>query len=385
MESPQTLPITEPQPGQVITGFVVSHWQGPHGEYCLVVASAGVCHACRVDPVVLLQPANRVQLQAVALEHQAAPVWEVHMRHLGTQYELLPGQHCQSRTAPAEQWLQEIQANPLPKLTAELERVHAERLGHETQRQRINPEGQPELQYATALTLARKEVLGAAYAQVCEAVRAAERRSIEAAVTLHLHKKVKPNSSTVLPRPWDWWRRWREGRTLCQHLKLARGSHQRLEAQRRQLERAANEPGTITRVEQEAHRLVKADRALSQQLVTVTREERRANRQLDEARKLVQYLECRLGSQVTLQCPLVKGRAQMLPTITATAVVQPTTLAPSIRAVPAAKTNGGPASAPSASVLQPENTVEKPRVTPSLSGPRFAIAPAKSNGVRLRM
>ena len=52
MEAPQTLPVTEPQPSQVLSGFVVSHWQGPHGEHCLVVASAGVCRACRVDLLV---------------------------------------------------------------------------------------------------------------------------------------------------------------------------------------------------------------------------------------------------------------------------------------------------------------------------------------------
>ena len=385
MDAPQTLPITEPQPGQVITGFVVSHWQSPLGEYCLVVASAGVCHACRVDPAVRLQPADRVQLQAVALENSSTPAWEVHVRRLGTQYELLPGQHCQPRTRPAEEWLKEIQASILPELTAQHSRVRTERTAHETQRQRINPAGQPELLYPTAVALARREVLGPAYTQVCQAVQAAEQRSTEAALALHRHQKLAPHDPTARRRPWDWIRRWREGRSLRRQLQQARGAHQRLEAQRRQSERAANQPETIARVEQEARRLLETDRALARQCGTAALAERRASLRLAEAQKLIQYLERRLGSQATLHCTLVQGRAQMLPAIAGATVLPPGTPAQRIRPAPAVKTRGAQASAPPTPIQPPEKSVETPSVQPSQSAPRTAPAPAKSNGVRPRL
>ena len=385
METPKTLPITEPQPSQVLSGFVVSHWQGPHGEHCLVVASAGVCHACRVDPVVRLQPADRVQLQAVALEHQAAPVWEVHVRHLGTQYELVPGQHCRPRTVPAEQWLKEIQAGILPELTAQVDRFGAERSGYEVERQRTNPAGQPELLYATALAMVRREVLGPAYATVCRAAQAAERRSAQAAVALHLHHHVQPNPKTARPSPWDWIRRWRKDHRLRQHLKQARAWQQRAESQRRRLERAANAPDTTARIEKEARGLMETDRALARQLATVAREERSATLRLAAAQNLIQYLQRRSGSLVTLQESLVKGRAKMLPAITDTAglraAAQPQT--PSI--VPAVRTNEGPGSDPAAPLQQPEKTLETPRVQPAWSAQPATTAHAKSNGVRLRM
>ena len=385
MEAPQTLPITEPQPSQVLSGFVVSHWQGPHGEHCLVVASAGVCHACRVDPVVRLQPADRVQLQAVALEHQAAPVWEVHVRHLGTQYELVPGQHCRPRTVPAEQWLKEIQAGILPELTAQVDRFGAERSGYEVERQRTNPAGQPELLYATALAMVRREVLGPAYATVCRAAQAAERRSAQAAVALHLHHHVQPNPKTARPSPWDWIRRWRKDHRLRQHLKQARAWQQRAESQRRRLERAANAPETTARIEKEARRLMETDRSLARELATAARAERGATQWLAEAQNLIHYLQRRSGSPVTLQETLVKGRANMLPTITAAASLRAAAQPQPLSIVPAVRPVDSPKSDPAASLQQPAKTQESPKVQPSWSARQAPIAHAKSNGVRLRM
>ena len=384
MDAPKTLPITEAQAGRVLTGFAVSHWLSPGGDYCLVVASEGVCHACRVDRAVQIPAGTSVQLRAVTLAQPPAPAWEVHARRLSSQYELVPGQHCPPRTAPAEQWLQEIEAGLLPQLVAQEEHLRAERSRDEDARQLINPAGESELPYGTALALARKEVLGPAYVRVCRGAQAAEHRSTQAAVAWHIHNHVPPEAKTGRRQPWAWIARWRKGRRLQRHVKQSQAWRLRAEAQRRRLEQVANTPEIAARLEQRARQLQETDRVLTRQLAAAGRAERSALRQLVEAQYLIQYLQRRPGAQVTLHQTAVQGGAPQLPTLPGAPGIPPAWRAQARSIVPVAKTPDGPANPPAAPVPQPDQPVEKPRAKPSGSPHPATTTHTKSNGVRPR-
>jgi hypothetical protein len=84
------------------------------------------------------------------------------------------------------------------------------------------------------------------------------------------------------------------------------------------------------------------------QCATAAREERRAGLRLAEAQKLIQYLERRQGSLVTLQHTLVKDRALTLPTIPGAAVLQAATPGQNLSAAPVLKIPGAQASASTA-------------------------------------
>jgi hypothetical protein len=381
----KTLPIIEPQPGQLVSGFVVSHWRGPHGEHCLVVAGGGVCLAYRVDPAVRLHPGDTVELRTVLLEKQDTPAWEVYVHKPGAGLQLVLGQHCASRTVAAEQWLKEIQTKILPDLVSEAERFRTGRLAQEAARHAINPTGQPELLYVTALASARKEVLGPDYIKACRAAEAAKHRCAKVAAALRRHHLVRESPHAPARLPWAWILRWRKSHRLRQHLKRANAWRRRAEVYHRRLERNANAPETIARIDRRAHELLKTDRAYCQQLAVLEREEKCASKMVFAAQQLVHYLQRRQGSLVKLEQTTVKGRPLSVPTIPGEATLRPNLRAHTAAVARLPATDRGPANDAKPLDHQEQTMVEAPHVQDSKPKMPIRTGPAKSNGAGMRI
>lgn len=379
------LPITDPQPGQVVSGCVASHCDGPRGENCLVVASGGVHRAYRVDPVVRLNPGTTVELRTVLLDKQNAPAWEVFARQGLAGLQSVPGQHCLPRTLLAEEWLKEIQTQILPDLVFQAERLRTDRSAQLAARHAINPTDHPELPYVTALASARKELLGHEYVQVCRVAQAAAHRSAKAAAALRRHHLLHESTRASGPAPWGWVMRWRKSRRLRQHLKRAQALRQRTEAQRSRLERAADTPDTIARIERRAHELLKTDRSYRQQLAVLEREEQRASMMLAEAQRLVHYLQDRLGSSVTLQQTTVKGRAHSVPTIPTAARLPPNAATEKAGVAPSLTGNAHSADNSSSPDHAPTTPGQALAAQPTRPVPSVSNSQSKSNGIRMKL
>ncbi len=381
----QPLPITDPQPGQVVSGCVAGYCHGPHGENCLVVASAGVHRAYRVDPVVRLNPGTTVELRTVLLEKQNAPAWEVFARQGLAGLQSVPGQHRLPRTLLAEEWLKEIQTQILPDLVSQAERLRTDRSAQLAARHAINPTDHPELPYVTALASARKELLGREYVQVCRVAQAAAHRSAKAAAALRRHHLLRESAKASGPAPWGWIMRWRKSRRLRQHLKRAQALRQRTEAQRRRLERAADTPDTIERIERRAHELLKTDRSYRQQLAVLERQEQRASMMLTEAQRLVQYLQQRLGSSVTLQETTVKGRAHSVPTIPTEVKLPPNAPTEKAGVVPSLTEAAHSANNSPSPDHAPTRAAQAIAAQPTRPVPSVSNSQSKSNGIRMKL
>lgn len=381
---PISLPITQPDAGQVVAGSVIGQQPGPLGENCLILAHDEGCRAYAIDPCVRLKASDKVELRTVVLVKQDAPAWEVYVRQAGLGPQLVPGQHCAQRTALAEQWLKELQTGLLADLLAQAERLRSERQGQEATRQAINPAGQPELLYASALATARQELLGREYVQVCRTICAAEHRSAKLAAALQRHHYVR-EGLTSRPGPWGWIPRWRTRYRLHRLLNKARAWHQRTEAHRRRLERSANSAGMHGRIERRAQELLQTDRACARQTAVLEREERVVAQQVAEAQRLVHFLQEREGLPVTLTQTSLKERTPTLPTIPDGATRCVNWCMTTTMAAPSTATEDGPVLAPGSPTARPKPERETaPAARPWLEAPP-PITPAKSNGIGMKM
>lgn len=157
-----------------------------------------------------------------------------------------------------------------------------------------------------------------------------------------------------------------------------------MQTQQRRLERAANVPEKIARIDQRVNELLKADDAYRHRSALAEVEEQRASTKLSEAQELIGYLERRVGTSVTLLETTVKGRRDWLPTIPGDGKVrvirptQATAVASSMLAGPQ------PSNGTAASSRQPQPGVEASAEHRTGSAPSVSTPQRKFNGVRMR-
>lgn len=312
--------IQEPQPGEVIQEphQAVVRWCHPHeGRNYVVLKHEGGYVALRSDVALRPREATRVELRAVTLDGpQPTLGWEVYAQSPHGGWEPVEGQHLHPRTAPAGQWLEELENIVLPKLTAQRTELVAQyHKASSLSPVACHPEGRP-LNYDAALSLSRNAVLGCNYDDAHAAAYSAELHLTTVANRLREHLEKGQRLGLAAYQPWVAIPRWQQSFRLHGRVKRATADWTEAVTKVRELQEAAESPKVSASIEQGAKNLLAAQK--------FKREADRAVRKVAEAQQLVTQLRQRPGALITLEQTLIQGRrAQTVPKWQAAELLSP--------------------------------------------------------------
>ena len=293
-------------------------WCHPHeGRNYVVLKHEGGYVALRSDVALRPREATRVELRAVTLDGpQPTLGWEVYAQSPHGGWEPVEGQHLHPRTAPAGQWLEELENIVLPKLTAQRTELVAQyHKASSLSPVACHPEGRP-LNYDAALSLSRNAVLGCNYDDAHAAAYSAELHLTTVANRLREHLEKGQRLGLAAYQPWVAIPRWQQSFRLHGRVKRATADWTEAVTKVRELQEAAESPKVSASIEQGAKNLLAAQK--------FKREADRAVRKVAEAQQLVTQLRQRPGALITLEQTLIQGRrAQTVPKWQAAELLSP--------------------------------------------------------------
>ena len=296
--------IIEPEPDKVLEEqrqSVLCWQQEFNGErYAVFKRDTGYV-AARTDVWVGPHDASRIELRAVTLAgEKPTPAWEVYFKSTEGAWVPVENQHLQSRTATAEQWLEEIEKTTLPKLIAQRTELIGEyHAVTESAPVAFHPAAKP-LNYDSAFALARNAIVGCDYDQHHARAFAAENDFNHAHSAFENHRAAGKRHGWKLCAPWVGLPHYQKDLRLRHGLKKAARHYLKAREQVSELQQRADATQLREQIDQGAKQLLAAQKLRGQAEL--------AARQVAEAEKLVAHLRQNPQARVTLQQTRIQGR-----------------------------------------------------------------------------
>jgi hypothetical protein len=304
----------QPIPEEVVLARVLSMGQDLNEGMYIIVAGDQGCLAYPVAPSVRVQPSDRVELRGILLE-QPSPrrVWEVSIRR-GLGVDLLPGQFSGLRTAPAEQWLKEVGLRLNQWIDQERNLVEQRRALSDGQ----SNAAEPLRSSNQAAEGAQPSGPSMNFQDLDMAAKAADDRLGHAQESLGEHW-LAGESIPAWNLPWRI-SHWYHSIKLHRELKHARTSYDNAQANLAKKQQEAIPSRTVEETPEGVGTKSEGETAVER----LHRESKQIAGRILEAQELIEYLECRRGSLVTLEETLaVARRPQTVPRRPVEAEIKP--------------------------------------------------------------